>query len=80
MIACVRYRDVERILLGEGFVCLGVFEDHLVFESPDRAADKPRYCSIHIPNPMDTIAETSLIESLERAEIDIPQWDVVWSD
>lgn len=80
MIACVRYKDVEQILLREGFVCLGVVEDHIVFECRDRPDGKPPYCSIHRPNPMDTIAEISLIESFEAAEIDIPNWDVVWSD
>lgn len=80
MIACVRYKDVEQILLREGFVCLGMVEDLVVFECRDRPGGKPRFCSIHRPNPMDTIAETSLIESLEAAEIEIPNWDVVWSD
>ncbi len=53
LIACVRQRGVERVLPGEGFVRLGVFEGHVVFENPDRL----RYCSINVPNPMETFAE-----------------------
>ncbi len=59
---------------------LGVVEDHVVFEHPNRPDGKPRYCAIHIPNPARTVAELSVIESFEEAQIDIPGWDVVWSD
>lgn len=62
------------------FLYLGLFEDHVVFEYRNRSGDKPRYCTIHRPNPMDTIAELSVLKSFEEAQIDIPHWDVVWSD
>jgi len=80
LIACVRYQDVEEILRQEGFSVVGSTEGHFLFENPHRPNAKPQFCTLHRPNPMDTIAETSVIESFEAAEIDIPRWDVLWSD
>jgi hypothetical protein len=80
LIACVRYKDVEEILRKEGFLFVGGAEGHFLFGNRHRPGTKPQFCTLHRPNPRDTIAEISVIESFEAAEISIPKWDVVWSD
>jgi hypothetical protein len=80
LIACVRYKDVEEILRKEGFSFVGSAEEHFLFVNRNRPDTKPQFCTLHRPNPMETIAETSVIESFEAADISIPKWDVVWSD
>jgi hypothetical protein len=80
LIACVRYKDVVEILRKEGFLFVGSTEGHDLFENRNRPDAKPQFCTLHRPNPRDTIAELSVIESFEAAEIGIPRWDVVWSD